>query len=224
MVRFCTDETAQLAENSSEPCTHGDSAEAAQMKAPMTPLQPSRTCLYDTHELNAVLNRMAAQLMAMVHDAPQLAIIGILRRGAPLADLLTQRMVDLHGLKPPLRLDLAVKRYADDLTLLYPETQLNESTQHTGLDLKNHQLLLVDDVLYTGHSVQRVLTYLLQKNPARIWVACLADRRTARLPVHADVVGVQLAVAPADIIECHVPPYETDFKIELVKPVRTPPG
>ena len=117
---------------------------------------------------------------------------------------------------------MQVKRYTDDLHLLYPETQLTEQPQHLALDLSGRTVLLVDDVLYTGHSIVKVLPYLLSKTPSALRVACLADRRTAQLPVHADVVGVQLAVASADIVECHVPPYETEFKIELVKPPRTP--
>lgn len=179
---------------------------------------PSRTCLYETAQLNPVLDRMAAQAAGMVDATAPLTVIGILRRGAPLADLLVQRMMSLHGLKPPLRLDLAVKRYADDLTLLYPDTMLSEPTQNANLDLAGHHLIVVDDVLYTGHSIQKVVSHLLQRTPLSIRVACLADRCTTKLPVHADVVGVKLAVAPTDIIECHVPPYELTLKIELVKP------
>lgn len=151
-----------------------------------------------------------------------MAVIGILRRGAPLADRLTTRMVETYGLAQPVRLDLKVKRYADDLTLLHPETQLTEQPQHATLDLNGYTLLVVDDVLYTGHSVLKVVEYLARKQPAEIRVACLVDRETARLPLHADVVGARLHIAPTDIIECHVPPYEPDFCIELLKPDRVP--
>lgn len=178
----------------------------------------TRTCLYNSAELNEVLDKMALQAAALLQGNLPVAVIGILRRGAPLADKLTERMVQKHGLKRPLRLDLLVKRYADDLTLLHPETLLTEQAPHAALDLTGYQVLVVDDVLYTGHSVLKVLPYLMQKRPAILWVACLADRCTVHMPVHADVVGVKLAVAPSHIIECHVPPYEADFKIELVQP------
>lgn len=181
-----------------------------------------RTCLYDTFEMHAVLERMAIQTSALLNGEKSVAVIGLLRRGAPLADLLTARLVREHRFQPPLRLDLQVKRYADDLQLLYPETRLTEQPQHAALDLSGYSVLLVDDVLYTGHSIAKVLPYLLNKKPAALRVACLADRCTARLPVHADVVGVHLAVAPSDIVECHVPPYEKEFKIDLVKPFRPP--
>lgn len=186
------------------------------MSAPAT----VRSCLYDHAQLDALMDAMARQVAAW--SCPRLAIIGILRRGAPLADRLTERLVRQHGMAPPLRLDLSVKRYADDLTLLYPETRLDENAQHAALELTDYGLLVVDDVLYTGHSLLKVVEYLARKRPAQIRVAMLVDRCVADMPVHADVVGARLQMAPGSIIDCHVPPYETDFRIELVQPERAP--
>lgn len=181
-----------------------------------------RSCLYDRAELDAVMDAMASQIAARLRPQQRLAVIGILRRGAPLAQRLTERLVQRHGIHAPLRLDLAVKRYADDLTLLYPETRLDEPPDHAELDLCGHSLLVVDDVLYTGHSLLRVLQYLARHQPEQIRVAALVDRCVGRLPVHADVVGVRLEVAPGSIVDCHVPPYEPNFRIELVQPERAP--
>lgn len=186
----------------------------------MTAPAGARTVLYDTQELTAVIDEMARQANGLLHGASQVAVIGVLRRGAPLADRLTTRLMELYGLPQPLRLDLQVKRYADDLTLLHPQTQLTEQAQHAALDLRGYIVLVVDDVLYTGHSLLKVVEYLARKQPAAIRVACLVNRDTTCLPVHADVVGACLGVAPPDIIECHVPPYEPDFRIELVQPDR----
>ena len=180
----------------------------------------SRSCLYDEAELEALLDAMALQVAQLLQGRRRVAVIGILRRGAPLADRLTERLVRLHGLAQPLRLDLKVKRYADDLTLLHPETSLIEPPQQAALDLAGWTLLLVDDVLYTGHSLLRVLDYLVRQQPAEIRVAVLADRCAATLPIHADVIGARLQIAPAGIVECHVPPYEPDFRIELLQPQR----
>ena len=178
-----------------------------------------RTCLYDAPQLGAVMDTMARQLASgLAGSCTPVAVIGVLRRGAPLADRLTALMVQRHGLAIPLRLDLSVKRYADDLTLLYPETRLTEEPRHADLALAGHTLLVVDDVLYTGHSLLRVLEYLARWQPAQIRCAVLVDRGVARLPVHADVLGVRLDVAPSDIIECNVPPYEPTFKVDVLQP------
>src|SRR5690606_18769676 len=99
-----------------------------------------------------------------------------------------------------------------------PHTELREGEREAALDLSGHTLLVVDDVLYTGHSLVRVLDHLVTRAPAAIRVAVLADRGVATLPVHADVCGLRLDVAPGDVVECHVPPYEPDWRIELLRP------
>lgn len=177
----------------------------------------SRTSLYDAKQMDVVLEDMARQAAGLLLDRSLLAVIGILRRGAPLAERLTEILVKRFGIAPPLRLDLSVKRYADDLTLLYPETRLTQDAAHDALDLSAYTLLVVDDVLYTGHSLLKVVDYLARKGPAEIRVAILVDRGAAHLPLRADVLGLRLDVAPPDVIECNVPPYEPEFKIELLK-------
>ena len=177
-----------------------------------------RCCLYDTAQLEAIVDQMARQAAFRLAGYPDVAVVGILRRGAPLADRLAARLVHGHSLPPPVRLDLAIKRYADDLTLLHPDTRLTENAAHAGLDLRGHAVLLVDDVLYTGHSLLRAVGYLAARQPAVLLAAVLADRHASRLPLRADVVGVHLQLAPSDIVECHVPPYEPDFRIDLLRP------
>lgn len=181
-----------------------------------------RTCLYDTEQLEVVLDDMARDAAGLLTGRQKIAVIGVLRRGAPLADRLSEIMVRRYGVVPPVRLDLSVKRYADDLTLLHPETRLLVDERDAALDLTGYTLLVVDDVLYTGHSLLTVVEYLARKQPAEIRVVTLVDRGVTRLPVRTDVVGVRLDIAPPDIIECNVPPYESEFRIKLLQPNALP--
>lgn len=180
-----------------------------------------RTCLYDKAQLERVVEAMGRQLAALVDEPEALVLVGILRRGAPLADRLAGVLASRHGFPPPMRLDLSIKRYADDLSLLFPDTRFEENAAHRSLDLSDRCVVIVDDVLYTGHSLLRAVTYMASKKPRVLRVATLADRCVAALPLHADVVGLRLAVAPTDVVECNVPPYEPDFRIELLRPERT---
>jgi pyrimidine operon attenuation protein/uracil phosphoribosyltransferase len=72
--------------------------------------------------------------------------------------------------------------------------------------------------MYKGYSMLRTVEHLAGKGAAEIRTAVLVDRGAAKLPVRTDIVGVTLNVAPADIIECNVPPYEAEFKIDLLRP------
>jgi pyrimidine operon attenuation protein/uracil phosphoribosyltransferase len=180
--------------------------------------QGRRTCLYDTVQLDTIVDDMARQAAGLLTGRTQVAIVGILRRGAPLADRLQARLAEAWGLAHCMRLDLKITRYADDLTLLYPETQLTENPAHATLDLAGHTVLVVDDVMYHGHSLLRAVEYLACRQPAEIRTVVLVDRGAAKLPVRTDIVGVRLDVAPSNVIECNVPPYEDSFRIDLLQP------
>lgn len=173
-------------------------------------------CLYDAQELDAVLTDMARQLAARFYGK-RFAMIGILRRGEPLASLLQRHYSSQTGEPAPPVYGLKVKRYADDLSLLHPHTALTENPELSALDLAETPLLVVDDVLYRGHSLLRACAYLAQLGARQIHTAVLVDRCVSTQPIHADIVGISLQVAPDDIVECHVPPYETDFRIEIVR-------
>lgn len=173
-------------------------------------------CLYDAQELDVVLADMARQLAARLHGQP-FAMVGILRRGEPLARMLQRHYSSLTGEPAPPLYGLRVQRYADDLSLLHPTTALSENPDLAALDLAGQPLLVVDDVLYEGHSLLRACAYLAQLGARRVHTAVLVDRCVSTQPIHADIVGIRLQVAPQDIVECHVPPYEAEFRIEVVR-------
>jgi len=177
----------------------------------------SRTCLYTSTQLDAILADMARQVAGLLTGRSRIAIVGILRRGAPLADRLHARLADDWGITGCIRLDLSIARYADDLTLLHPDTRLTEHPTHAALDLAGYTVLVVDDVIYRGNSMLRAVEYLACKQPAEIRTAVLVDRGAAQLPIRLDITGMRLDVAPSDVIECNVPPYEGRFGIDLLQ-------
>lgn len=176
------------------------------------------TTLYDTAALERVLDAMAAALARRLHGVAQISLVGVRRRGAPLSDWLLERLRKLLPGADIERLDLTIKRYADDLTLLHPQTQLTEQPEHAQIDLSGRVVVVVDDVLYQGFSLNKAVQYLLAKGGKTILAVVLVDRVCATLPVHADVAGLKLQVAPGHIVECHVPPFEPTFQIVLVQP------
>jgi pyrimidine operon attenuation protein/uracil phosphoribosyltransferase len=175
-----------------------------------------RLRLYDSDELDSVLQAMARQAATLLPPA-QAALVGIQRRGEPLAQRLRQHLSHQTG-QPELPLyPLKVKRYADDLKVLHAHTALTENPLLNTLDLANTTLLVVDDVLFEGHSLLRTCAYLAQLGARRVYTVVLVDRHVCQQPIHADIVGVHLQVAAHDIVECNVPPYEMEFCIEVLR-------
>ena len=113
--------------------------------------QGRRTCLYATADLDAILADMARQTVGLLTGREHIAIVGLLRRGAPLAEMLRDRLVRDCG-------------FADDLTLLHPETELTESPEQAELDLSGTTVEVVDDVLNRGHSLLKSVECLAGKN------------------------------------------------------------
>lgn len=176
-----------------------------------------RTCLYHSHQLDAVLDDMAWRVAGFLSGKQHIMIVGILRRGAPLAEMLHSRLMKNFKLANMRLMHLNIKRYADDLTLIHPETKLTEDPAAASIDLSGMTVVIVDDVMFHGHSMLRALEYIAKKQAAEIRTVVLVDRGVNKLPVRVDVSGVRLDVAPSDIIECNVPPYEAVFKIDLHK-------
>ncbi len=179
-----------------------------------------RTSLYDAAQLDAVIDNMAMQAAGYLIGKERVMIVGILRRGAPLAEMLYQKLQQNFKLNNLSRMNLQIKRYADDLKLIHPETKLTENPEHIALDLSGITVVVVDDVMYRGHSMLRAVEYLAAKNADEIRTVVLVDRGATKLPVRCDIAGVRLDIAPGDIIECNVSPYEADFKIEVLQPSR----
>lgn len=182
-----------------------------------TQVPGERFCLYETKALDAVLDRMACAAFPLLDRAKDPMLLGILRRGDPLAKRLQEKLKTNHNLEVP-RYAMKLKRYGDDLSLLHADTQITENAEFSARDLSQATVLMVDDVLYQGHSLARLQAYLIGRGAPVIRAAVLVDRCCAILPVKADVIGLRLQVAPTDIIECNVPPYEQEFRIELLRP------
>lgn len=176
----------------------------------------SRFRLYDTADLERVLDTMARQAAALL-DARPVTLVGVLRRGAPLGDMLAER---LRTRRPELdvqRTDLRVKRYGDDLTLLHAATSLSATPEQQAADFAGCQVVVVDDVLYQGYSAFRVFEFLRAHGADCVHLAVLVDRHCSVLPVTADIVGLTLEIAPQDVIECSVPPFEPVFAVDVLR-------
>lgn len=176
----------------------------------------TRFRLYDGADLDAAIDAMARQAQALIDDRPTV-LVGVLRRGAPLADRLAKALLARDPGLDLRRMDLQVKRYGDDLALLHPETRLVPTADQAGADYAGQRLIVVDDVLYQGYSAFRVLEFLRGRGADAVHLAVLVDRCCSRLPIQAQIAGLRLQIAPGDVIECNVPPYEGEFAVDLMR-------
>lgn len=178
-----------------------------------------RLLLYDSIAVKLILIRIANEIYAHLHENQEpIAIAGILRRGAPIADILYQELLKKISNDRMIRIDIKVKRYADDLSILYPNTLLTLDPLLKSCNLTNYHVVLVDDVMFTGKSILKVIEFIATKNPKSIITACLVNRIYQQVPVISQYSGIKLQVNEQMIVECNIPPYEPTMQIVLASP------
>lgn len=156
------------------------------------------------------LDDLARRVHAVLGD--DVRIVGILRRGAPVAEEIGRRLEVLSGQKIEIG-TLRLKRYTDDLTIVHEEPELGES--EIPFETDGARILLVDDVIYTGRTVLRALTHLNAAGARTIHLGALCARGKREIPVCADFVAMRLDVGEGNVVEVHAPPFEERWEVRL---------
>ncbi|MFO7894178.1 MAG: phosphoribosyltransferase family protein [Longimicrobiales bacterium] len=163
-------------------------------------------------DIEAELDRMAGEVMARWPG--EMVVVGIRRRGVPLAEALAERLEEA-GTDIVAVQELELKRYSDELDVLHEQPSLNEPEEP--LELEGRRVLLVDDVLYTGRTFARALDYVTEAGAEEVRCAVLAVRRGNELPIEPDVVGFRCDIGAGGIVDVRIPPYEDRWAVELRK-------
>lgn len=160
-------------------------------------------------DVKRILERLARAIDATLEG--ELAIVGIRRRGAPLAADLIQRL-ERRG-RTVLEAELTIKRYTDDLAVLHEEPRVE--TAELPDALAGRTAVVVDDVLYSGRTMLRAVERVLEAGAGPVHCAALCSRGRNDVPIRAEFVGLQLDVGPRNIVEVQAPPYEPELAIAL---------
>jgi len=178
------------------------------MKSP----QAARTIL-DAREISRALQRMADGVVALVGGTEDLVLVGIQRRGVELAERLGH-LLQKGGQGIPLgALDITL--YRDDLQTIGPKPVVGET--RIAMDLTDRQVVIVDDVLYTGRTVRAALDELRDfGRPARIALCVLIDRGGRELPIQADIVGQVVEAGPQDRVDVMIQEVDGEDAVRLV--------
>src|SRR5271170_859477 len=153
-------------------------------------------------DVQRALMRIAHEIVERNPEAPALALIGIHRRGAFLAERLKDLLEDLLDLEIPLG-DLDIGFYRDDVSSR-PDAPVVHAS-HVDFDVTGRTVVVVDDVLYTGRTVRAAIEALFDYGrPERVQLAVLVDRGHRELPIRPDYVGKNLPTSRAEHVHVRV--------------------
>ncbi len=181
----------------------------------MTATTREKAQLMSASEIDRTLVRLAHEILEKTEDLTKLAFIGIRRRGVPLAQRLAAKIRDLEKLEVPVGL-LDINLYRDDLSTV-SELPVHNATE-INFPVTGKDIILTDDVLYTGRTIRAALDALFDKGrPARVQLLVLIDRGHRELPISARYVGRTVETSSNEIIEVKFQEIDNMEKVLLVE-------
>jgi pyrimidine operon attenuation protein/uracil phosphoribosyltransferase len=173
--------------------------------------------LMSASEMDRTLVRLAHEILEKSKDLDLLAFIGIRRRGVPLAQRLARKIEALENRSIPVGI-LDIKLYRDDLSMV--DTQPVVAATEIPFSVQGRDIILMDDVLYTGRTVRAALDALFDHGrPARVQLLALIDRGWRELPIEARYVGRMVQTTDNQIIEVKFQEVDGQERVLLVEKV-----
>jgi pyrimidine operon attenuation protein/uracil phosphoribosyltransferase len=171
--------------------------------------------LMSASEMQRTLLRLAHEIVEKNDGVEGLGLVGIKRRGVPLADRLGKLISRIEKTKIPIG-SLDITFYRDDLSTVGPKPVVQKSD--IGFDIKDKNIILVDDVLFTGRTVRAAMDALFSHGrPRRVQLCVLIDRGHRELPINAAFVGRTVPTTMREVIEVKLNEIDGMEKVLLVE-------
>lgn len=147
-------------------------------------------------EMKRALTRLAYEIIEHHKGIEDIVLMGIVTRGAPLAERLGKNIAEIEG--PVLVESMNIEAYRDDMK--YTDQRPENSS-----DLSGKKVILVDDVLFTGRSIRAAMDACMDRGrPAEISLAILVDRGHRELPIRPDYVGKNIPTSKQERVRVQI--------------------
>ncbi len=174
---------------------------------------PSRQVM-DAEEIRRAVTRIAHEILERNRGAERLGLVGILRRGVPLAARLADLIERIEGIRPPVG-SVDVGLYRDDYPARRPEVRPSDIPY----DITDRHIVLVDEVLFTGRTVRAAIDALMDYGrPASVQLAVLLDRGHRELPIRPDYVGKNLPTSRSEHVEVRLNELDNTEAVTISQP------
>lgn len=170
--------------------------------------------LMDEAALGRALMRISHEITEKNKGVENVVLVGIRRRGEPIAERIRGNIKKIENIEVPCG-SIDISFYRDDLTLK-SEMPVVKKTE-LEFDINDKDVVLVDDVLYTGRTARAAIEAVFScGRPRSIQFAVLVDRGHRELPIRADYVGKNVPTSRNELIEVRLPEYDDDCGVYLM--------
>lgn len=171
-----------------------------------------KSILMDEQAVRRAITRISHEIVEKNKGIEDVLLVGIRTRGVPIAHRIAEMIKSIEGKEVPVGV-LDITLYRDDLSTLSAQPIVHSTELPNDISGKN--IILVDDVLYTGRTIRSALDALIDLGrPKRIQLAVLVDRGHRELPIRADYVGKNVPTAQREVIRVELA--ESDEKDQVV--------
>ncbi len=167
--------------------------------------------IMDAEKIRRTLTRVSHEIIEKNKGTENLALVGIRRRGVPLAQRLADNIKVIEGKAVDLGI-LDITLYRDDLSTLAQQPVVHKT--EIPFSVEGKKLVLVDDVLFTGRTVRAALDAIIDLGrPASIQLAVLVDRGHRELPIRADYVGKNVPTSSKEVVSVRLQEIDKDEQV-----------
>jgi len=178
-----------------------------------------KTQLLTAAQTGRTIERLGHEIVEKTGEANGIALIGIRRRGVPLAQRLAQTIRAATSAEVPIGI-LDITLYRDDLSLVAAHPVVQSTDIPFSVD--DRDIILVDDVLFTGRTVRAAMNALFDLGrPRSILLCVLVDRGRRELPIEATYVGRSVETRAGDVVEVHLKEIDGEDRVLLLERANT---
>jgi bifunctional protein pyrR len=172
--------------------------------------------IVDENQFLRTISRISHEIIEKHQTLDNLVIVGIKRRGAEIAELIRQKIMALTQVDVP-SFDLDITFYRDDLSLIEEEMSPIYKGASVQMNIQNKEIILVDDVLFTGRTIRAALDALTDFGRAsRIELVIFVDRGHRELPIRADYVGKNVPTSRNESIQVRTKQFDQCYEVALL--------
>ena len=173
--------------------------------------------LIDENQFQRTVSRISHEIIEKHSNLNNVVIVGIKRRGAEIAELIKNKIVDLIQIELP-SIELDITFYRDDLQ--HRESE-NPTPVYSGasnyMNIQNKEVILIDDVLFTGRTVRAAMDALTDfGRAAKIELVIFVDRGHRELPIRADYVGKNVPTSRDEKVQVRTKKYDGCYEVALL--------
>lgn len=171
-----------------------------------------KAIVMDEPAMRRAMTRIAHEILEHNEGAEGVGLVGIVSRGVPLAEILSREIESIEGFRPPVG-QLDISFYRDDISRSIAPVL---HATNIPFDIDRHDIVLVDDVLYTGRTVRSALDALIDMGrPRTVQLAVMVDRGHRELPIRADYVGKNVPSSRSEEIRVYLKELDGDNSVTI---------